>query len=86
MSVSDLGWPSIVTLLLALACLVVTLIYGSDLTSLDFWPLSVAGVASLVVALAHTRRWWLLLTLPLLLSPLAIGAFILTACLMGDCI
>ena len=86
MSVNELGWPSLVTLLLALVCLVIALIYGSDLSSLDFWPLAVAGVASLMVALAQTRRWWLLLTLPLLLSPLAIGALILAACLMGDCI
>ena len=86
MSLRELGWPTLVVLFLALACLMLSLFSGSVLGAFEYWPLSAFGVALLIYEVIRKRRWWLLAVLPFMAAPVFIMSMLLLACLGGNCL
>ena len=82
----DHGWPTIGALLAALA--IVLLWMFGDLAKFLYagWIIAVAGLGCLYVALRRGRKWWLLIFLPLVSSPLIVWGALLYECGRGNCL
>ncbi|WP_044563603.1 hypothetical protein [Azospirillum sp. B4] len=51
-----------------------------------FWLAVVAWVISVICAIRWQRRWWLLLTAPVVLYPVMGAAVFMAHCAQGDCL
>ena len=86
MSLRELGWPTLAALVLALICAVIAVGYDAPEGGYHFWPLVTGSLLVLGYAAWTTRRWWLLLLIPVMLSPMASLLLLAVACFMGNCI
>lgn len=86
MNIKELGWPTLLALLLAFACALVAAFAPDPMFGAKLWPLSLAAVIALTVAVWTTRRWLLLLLLPFIVWPVWIVVLIVFSCsVLGDC-
>ena len=87
MTLREVGWPTLIALLLALAVAAVA-VTASDLTFTfyRFWWLPTLGIILTVFAAWRNHRPWLLLLAPVFLAPLVPLLALLTACAFGNCI
>ena len=51
-----------------------------------FWMLVAVWLVSVALALRWTRRWWILLTMPVILLPVGIWLIFTVQCLRGNCL
>lgn len=54
--------------------------------SLLFWAIVLLWILSVVCVLRWRRRWWVLLTAPIVLYPVVMSGALLGACARGDCL
>lgn len=54
--------------------------------SLLFWAVVLVWIVSVVCVLRWQRRWWVLLTAPIVLYPVVMSGALLGACTRGDCL
>ena len=86
MTLKQLGWPTIATLALALACALIAVLAPDSMVAAMFWPVPLAAFLALLVALWTTRRWALLLLLPFIIWPLWLILVLSISCFgFGDC-
>ena len=78
---------SVIPLICALALILVGLFstYGW-LYTIMYWPVAIIGIIALVIAIRKNSDWWLLITLPVFLYPLIMGALVLYSCSQGNCL
>lgn len=53
--------------------------------SLVFWTLAVIWFVSVAYLLGWARRWWILITAPVVLFPIAMACTVLIQCARGNC-
>ena len=87
MTVRELGWPTSVALLLALATAIVA-VSSDDLSMAMYqrWWLAPAGVAATIFAAWRDRRPWILLLLVAFAVPAIPILALLAACATGNCL
>jgi hypothetical protein len=87
MTLRELGWPTFLVLCATLALVILWVVSGGLLeAALSGWMVAVAGIGCLVLALVQTRRWWLLVFLPILAIPLIFVGMLLYECGRGNCL
>lgn len=65
------NWLTYGGLLYASGCLTLALFGNLPEGGFGFWPFALAGLVLVGLAILKSRNWWLLLLLPLVLSPMA---------------
>ena len=87
MTIRELGWPTIIALLLALATAIVAVSSDSlAMAMYRWWWLPVAGIAATILAAWRDRRPWVLLLLVTFLVPAIPILALLAACATGNCL
>lgn len=51
-----------------------------------FWAVILVWVLCVVCVLRWQRRWWILITAPVVLYPVVMSGFLLGACAVGNCL
>ena len=86
MTIKELGWPTLLALLLSLACALVGALAPDPLVGLRIWPPPLAAFIALIAAVWTTRRWFLLLLLPFIIWAVLVPVLVVVACFgFGDC-
>ncbi len=57
-----------------------------DANAALFWLAVLAWIVCVIGAIVSRRRWWLLLTAPIVLFPAFLFGLLAVACMGGDCI
>ena len=87
MTLRELGWPTFLVLCATLS-LVILWVASEGLleVAVTGWMVALAGIGCLVLALVQTRRWWLLLSSPILATPLILIGMLAYECGRGNCL
>lgn len=81
----ELGWPTGLTLGITLLIALIW-VSGSPQLLMANFPLALLGIFLMIVAVVKTRRWLVLICLPILLAPFYDPAALVIACFNGDCL
>jgi hypothetical protein len=87
-SIKELGISSLIAMICALVTASLFVFAGGKILGpyMLAWPLQIAGLIALVIAVRRHRHWWLLWFLPILIAPLIIWLMLIYACANGNCL
>ena len=61
-----------------------SVVFGS--LAFVFWGAVLVWIACVVQVIRYQRRWWVLLTAPIVLYPVVMSALLIRACSQGTCL